>query len=167
MNASISTMNPKKWLIVAAGTIAVLAVMILFPLLLLQWAPTMSPNVKAVVHVLIRPLPWIYALVICGWFLHLGATIAKIERRSYWRAIGVVLISAGVGAIIEAVSKFYSWRWWIEFPLYHLAFGLSIPIVYRTTIGKSLVAFLVATVLTMATIGILGLLLMQLGIWPK
>lgn len=104
-------------------------------------------------------------------FLLLGARIARIENRSYIRALIAFIISFFFADLVQVmlVPAIGRNNWGaviLDAVLYQACYFLPIPLVFRTGFRKSLVAYviLVAGLITVALIGILVLRILGLPI---
>ncbi len=125
----------------------------------------LSPGTKTVLRDLIWPLPFILTVVICAGILLLAARIARIESRSYLRAVIAVIIClllgfAGQAAVISLIGKTN----WVLIPMFQVCCFLPIPFVFRASCGKSLVAYVISQVMLAASIVIIFFLAKACGV---
>ncbi|MEI6083223.1 MAG: hypothetical protein WCS70_02865 [Verrucomicrobiota bacterium] len=124
----------------------------------------LGQTTKTVLRVLIWALPVLLTVAIGAAFYLLAARIARVERRSYLRGLTAIVISIilcfiGEAIIVATIGK----NNWVLIPWLQVSVFLPIPIVFRVSFSKSLLMYLLTTLMIMAFILIAGLIAIAFG----
>ncbi len=124
----------------------------------------LSPTTKAILRAVIWPMPVILTIVSCGGLLLLAARITKIERRSYIRAMLIVAIGMGLAGAAQFAYAALGFSKWVGYAINHIWFWLPIPAIFKASIPRSLLTYVIAFGMVAVAILILCGLLMAVGI---
>ena len=118
------------------------------------------PAIPALVAVATAIFSLVLWLFVSAAFLLWGARLAGIERRSFGRAIGTILLGGGASLVLKLVLGTTA-------PVLGTGLGLLLGLcvssvvmmgLFDTTFGKALAANILAWVLSLLVIGLLALL---------
>jgi hypothetical protein len=152
-------MTNRKALALKVTVVCILAVYLIVPFVLLPFASGFSPRTKAIVHVLLWPWAAIAAVLSCAGLLLLAARIAGIEGRSYIRALVIVAIGLGLSFAARPAYSALGLNKWVGIAINHVWFFLPVPVVFKASIPRSLLAYAIAA----AMAGLITVLLA--GLW--